>query len=241
MPLWNWIRETRDMPKELGLFYVAFLTIKLYIQLDQLNIFHVTLPTISHQVSSNFILVFKILHLNLLNIMTLMTLKVVLVYHHTRLKTILTFSNQNCQGQPSQRKEYFWTNCLWNFKINWLSTYSSVFWSCIYYQKKTNGKKITHGRSPRKSLWIGRAMLYLSHDQGNYNSQSSNHWCLKNIPWVHASDEFCVLQFWKHPWIYLWFFGYMFCYLIPLWVSTQKQAYISWHPKMSCHYIEESG
>ena len=27
-PFWNWIMETRYMPKELGLFYVAFLTVR---------------------------------------------------------------------------------------------------------------------------------------------------------------------------------------------------------------------
>ena len=40
-----------------------------------------------------FILVFKRLHLSLLNIVTLLTLKVVLGYHHTRLTTILTIFN----------------------------------------------------------------------------------------------------------------------------------------------------
>ena len=33
-PPLNWITETWNMPKELGLFYVAFLTVLLYIQLD---------------------------------------------------------------------------------------------------------------------------------------------------------------------------------------------------------------
>ena len=53
-PLWNWLMERRDMPKELGLFYVALLTVLFYIQLDQFIIVHVNLPTLSHQVPSHF-------------------------------------------------------------------------------------------------------------------------------------------------------------------------------------------
>ena len=92
-PLWNWLMETRDIPKELGLLYIASLTIKLYIQWDQFNIVQVTLPTPSHKVPSNFMLVLKLLHLTLLNIVTLLNLKVVLGDHHTRLTTILTILN----------------------------------------------------------------------------------------------------------------------------------------------------
>ena len=85
--------ETRDMPKELGLLYVAFLTVQLYIQLEQFIIVQVTLPTLYHHVPSSFILFFKSLHLNLLKILTLLTLRVVLGDHPTRLATILTIFN----------------------------------------------------------------------------------------------------------------------------------------------------
>ena len=85
--------ETHDMPNELGLFYVAFLTVLLYIQLDQFIVVQVTLPTLYHQVPSSFILVLRKLHLNLLNIVTFLTLKVVLGDHPTRLVTILTIFN----------------------------------------------------------------------------------------------------------------------------------------------------
>ena len=87
--LWNWIMETRDMPKELGLFYITFLTVILYIQWDQFIIVQVTLPTPSHQVPSDFLLGFKRLRLNLLNVVTLLTLRVVLGDPPTRLKTNL--------------------------------------------------------------------------------------------------------------------------------------------------------
>ena len=52
--------EKRDMTKELGLFYVAFLTVRLYIQLDQFIFVQVTLPTLYHQTPSSFILVKKV-------------------------------------------------------------------------------------------------------------------------------------------------------------------------------------
>ena len=85
--------ETRDMLKELGLLYVAFLTVRLYTQLDPFIIVQVTLPTLYHQVPSSLILVLKRLHLNLLNIVTLLALKVVLGDHPTRLATIFTIFN----------------------------------------------------------------------------------------------------------------------------------------------------
>ena len=50
--------------------------------------FRVILPTPSHQVPSNFKLVFKELHMNHFNIVTLLSLKVVLGDPPTRIKTI---------------------------------------------------------------------------------------------------------------------------------------------------------
>ena len=87
-PLHSWIMETLDMTKELGLFYAFFLTVSLYIQWYQFIIIQVTLPTPSHWFPSSFMLVFKSLHLNSLDIVTLLTLKVVFVDHPTILKTI---------------------------------------------------------------------------------------------------------------------------------------------------------
>ena len=70
-PLWNWLMKTWETP----------------------IIVQVTLPKLYHQVPSSFILVLKILHLNLLNIVTLLNLKVVHGDYHTRLATILTIFN----------------------------------------------------------------------------------------------------------------------------------------------------
>ena len=77
------------MPKELGLFYVTFLTVQLYIHLDQFSTVQVTLTTLYHQVPSNFMLVLKMLNLNLLEIVTLLPSRVVLGDHNTRPTTIL--------------------------------------------------------------------------------------------------------------------------------------------------------
>ena len=100
-PLWNWLMETKDMLKGLGLFYVAFLTVWLYIQSDQFIIVQVTLPTQYHQVPSIFILVSRKLHLNLLNIVILLTPR-------SFLEVTLSYSQQswlsstwNCQNQSS--------------------------------------------------------------------------------------------------------------------------------------------
>ena len=164
-PMWKCIMETRYMPKELGLFFVALLNFQLFIQLEQFIIVRVTLPTLSHQVPSNLCWFLKRLNMNLLNVVTLFTLKVVLGYQHNRLKKYWLSSNLNFQGQPSQKQEYCCPNFLWTFKTKYLSTYSPAFFSCIYCQTKTNGNKITHRRYHRKYTWIVRALPYLSHDQ----------------------------------------------------------------------------
>ena len=111
--------ETRDMPNKLGFFYVAFLTVPLYIQLYQFIIFQVTLPILSHQVPSNFMLDFKRLHLNLLNIVTLLTLKVVLGDHHTRLKTIFNiFKYKFVKVNPHRDSNIFFPTVCGNSKQN---------------------------------------------------------------------------------------------------------------------------
>ena len=84
----NMIMETKDTAKELGLFYIVLLTVPLYIQWEQFIIVQVTLPTPSNWVPSNFMLVFKRSHLNLLKIVNFLTLKVVIGYHPTILKII---------------------------------------------------------------------------------------------------------------------------------------------------------
>ena len=66
--------------------------------------FQVILPKQSHQVPSNFMLVFKRLHLNLLKIVVLLTLKVIIRDYPTKLKKSLISSNRNFQNQPSQRQ-----------------------------------------------------------------------------------------------------------------------------------------
>ena len=74
----------------IGSIFCRLLTVPLYIQWNQFIIVQVTLTTPPHQVPSNFIPAFKMLCLNLLNIVILLNLTVFLGYHPNRLKTILT-------------------------------------------------------------------------------------------------------------------------------------------------------
>ena len=87
--LWNWIMKTHNAPKELVFLNAVLLTVPLYIQWDGFIIVRVIFSTPSQQFLSNFMLAFKILRLNLLKIVTLLTLKVVLGYYPNRNKTIL--------------------------------------------------------------------------------------------------------------------------------------------------------
>ena len=107
-PLWNCILETRDIPKELVLFYVAFLNVTLYVQWYQFIIFHVTLPTPSHQLPSNFMLYFKRLRLNFLNIVNFLTLEVILGDHPTRIKNSWLSSIINFQSQGDFLEDLTW-------------------------------------------------------------------------------------------------------------------------------------
>ena len=114
-PLWNWLMVKQDMTKELGLFYAAFLTVPFYNQWDQFIIFQVALPTPSHQGTSKFMLDFIRLRLNHLNILTCLTLRIILVYQPNRIKTISTifkykFSNSSLTETLillSQRSAHF--------------------------------------------------------------------------------------------------------------------------------------
>ena len=92
---------------------------------------------------------FKKLHMNLLNIVTMLTLKVVLGDHLTRLKTILTILKYKFVKANPHRDKNTVVPTVCALSKKYLSTYSSAFWSCHYYQTK-NVKKRNHGRYPRK-------------------------------------------------------------------------------------------
>ena len=87
--MWNYLMKKQDIPKELELFYVALITVPLYTQWEQFIIVQVTLTTPYHQFTSNFMLYLKRLRLNLLNILTLSTLKINLGNPPTKLKKIM--------------------------------------------------------------------------------------------------------------------------------------------------------
>ena len=132
----------------IGIILRCFLTVLLYIWWNQFIIFQVTLPTPSHQVPSNFMLVLKRLHLNLLNIIILLTFKFVLGDHHTRLKNIKTIFKSNLSKLTPKETLFFLSQLSVTYQKQSLSDYSSVLWSYLYCQAKINGKKKTYGGSP---------------------------------------------------------------------------------------------
>ena len=140
----------QNIPKDLGLFYVAFITVPLYIQYYQFIIVQVTLPTPSHQVPYNSMLDFKPLRLNLLTIVTLLTLKVVLGDHLTILKCFLTIFKSKLLMSTLKETGIFLSQLSVHLKKN-LSYYSLAVCSSVYYHTKTNSKKRTHVSSPIKS------------------------------------------------------------------------------------------
>ena len=81
MTMLNSLISTREIPNALGIFFVVFLVATLYIHWDQFISVHVSISIPSHWVTFNVVLVFKRLNLNLLNILILLTLKVVLGSH----------------------------------------------------------------------------------------------------------------------------------------------------------------
>ena len=98
-------------------------------------------------VALNFYLDLKILHLNLLKIVTFLNLEVVLGYLPPDPNNSWLSSTRNYQDNSSQRQEYCSPNYLWTFKTNFLSTYSSEFWSFIYHKNnnKMEGKGLMEG------------------------------------------------------------------------------------------------
>ena len=107
-PLRKSLMEKRDIHKELGSFYVTFLTFTLYIQWDQFIIVQVILPTPPNKVPSNLMLDSTRLHLNILNIVTLFTLKVVLGDQSTRLNKNLNYIQiETVKVNPHRDKNIF--------------------------------------------------------------------------------------------------------------------------------------
>ena len=127
-PMWNWLIKTRDMPKELALFYDVFQTVPLYILWYQFITVHVSLPIPSRWLPLNFMLVFKSLYLNLLNIVVLCNLKVVFGCHPKLPRKIKLSSDWGCQSQPYQNQRYFYSNYLWSLETEYFSTFPSMFW-----------------------------------------------------------------------------------------------------------------
>ena len=89
----------------IGIFFVIFVTVTLYIRCDQFIIFQVTLPTPSYRMPSNLMLILKKLHLNFLNLFfypSRLFLDIILL----KSKQFRLSSNRYCQCQTSNKQEY---------------------------------------------------------------------------------------------------------------------------------------
>ena len=148
--MWNLLMETWGITKKLGLFYVIFLTVPLYIQWYQFVIVQVTLPILFNRVISNFILFIKSLHLNILNIMILYTLKVVLVYHPTRLEKQSTIFKSTFSKSTLKETNILWFQLYMASHMESLTVYLSVLWSYFAYQANIIYNKSNHEGSHRK-------------------------------------------------------------------------------------------
>ena len=141
--MWNLLMETWGITKKLGLFYVIFLTVPLYIQWYQFVIVQVTLPILFNRVISNFILFIKSLHLNILNIMILYTLKVVLVYHPTRLEKQSTIFKSTFSKSTLKETNILWFQLYMASHMESLTVYLSVLTRLILITIKVIMKGLT--------------------------------------------------------------------------------------------------
>ena len=140
-------------------------TVPLYIRQDQFIIVQVTLSTPYHSVTSNFMLVFERLHLNLLNIAVLFILQVVFGDHPTRLKTIQTILKLKLSKPTLKETSIFLSQLYVPYKNRiYIRLFIGVC-SHLYCQYKMNGNKMTQGKFPKKSPRLGRALPYFSSDQ----------------------------------------------------------------------------
>ena len=92
------LMETRDMPKELRLFYAILKTFPFYVRCYQFITVQVTLEISSHQLNLNLMLYFKMLCVIILNIVILRTLNIFPGGHHIgpiKIWTILRLSLSN--------------------------------------------------------------------------------------------------------------------------------------------------
>ena len=89
-------------------------------------IVQVTLPIPSHSVTSNCILVFKILHLNILNIVILYNLRVFLGDHPTILVKNYTIFKAKLSKSTLEETNILWFQLCVVSKMEYLTVYLSV-------------------------------------------------------------------------------------------------------------------
>ena len=166
----------------MSLFYLF----KLYIQWDQFIIAQVTLPTLSHQVPSNFMLVFKSLYLNLLNIVNFLTLKFVIGYHHTRLKTILTIFKSNFSMSILTEKRIFLSQISVHFQNNLSQLIHRRFGKISINRLKLMAIKGLVEGLPENIPELEELCPICLMTKATTIPIVTNHWFIEIWPWDHA-------------------------------------------------------
>ena len=215
------------MTKELVLFYVFLPTGTLYIRWDQFIIVHVILPIPYNYVPSKFMLVFKRLHLDILDNVTLFTLRVVLGYHPTRLKTIQTIlESKFFKFNPKRNRNIFVPTVCELSK----QTLSQLICHCFGHVSITRLRRMAikglmeglptnlpdleqpcHICLLTKATKIPRGTPFMYQ---NLPLDSCSKWIL-SFSMLKASVDLPRL------------FVYMLCSFIHLWIFIQKQTYTS--------------
>ena len=179
-------------------------------------------------------LAFKIFRHNLLNIVTLLNLKVVLVYHPIRPKTISTILKSKLSKSTlvetgillSQLSVHFQNKISLSLLIRFLVLY-------IIPDLKLMTRKGLMGYLPEISLTWKNPALFFSWPR-QLELPEVQPLMTQTFPLGSCFIWILRLQCWNNPWIYLYFCGYMFCYFIPLWIHIQNQTTTSLHTQISC-------
>ena len=206
----------------MGSFHVVLLTFTLYIQWYQFIIFQVTLTTPSHQVLSSYMLVFKILHLNLL---------IVVIFYPQVGSWISPYQTQN-------NIDYLQIKI---FKVKHQRN-RNILVSTVCALSKQNLPRFIHQRCgcvsisslkpiARKGLMEGLPTnlpelellftIFLL-NKATKITRGPTIYVSKFAPRFMLQMDFSFFKCWNNPWIYPKFCGYMFFHFIPLWTSIQK-------------------
>ena len=221
----KFLMETQDMPKEMRLFYVILLTVSLYIWWYQFIIVQVTLPTPSHQVPSNFMRVFKRLHLNLLNIVNFVDPqgRSWRSPYQTQ-KNYNIFKNKFVKVNPQRNRNVFVPTVCTISKQNLSQLINKRFGHVSISRLKLMARKGLMEGLPTNIPDLEEPCHVCLLTKSNKIPRGTTIYVSTFSPGFMLQMDFFVFQCLKHPWNHLDFFGYMLWYFVVLWISVQKQT-----------------